>query len=327
MNPTVSTLGWTERTVARGARALAGGRFPAFVLCVLAVYQAFIALMAFAPPGGGAWGGFVEDFRVRCFQMDPRSGGMRAGSIWVMLIEPVPLQLMVAWIWRGPLRDLAKTGWRPFVPVGAAASLVVGGIAASLYGIGAAPTPPPVELAFPADRLRTALPMPDFAFENQDGEPVTLESLRGQVVLFTAVYATCTKTCPMMLAQIRTVVDALTPEERQGLVVVAFSLSPEADSRELRAMTARIYGMKAPRFHFVNGVPAEVERVLDELQVARQRDAASGEIVHSNLFHLLDRQGRIAYRLSLSQREQSWLSAALRVLLAEPQPAVAASSS
>lgn len=326
MTPPEVMPSWTERAVARGARALAGGRFPAFVLCVLAVYQAFIALMAFAPPGGGAWGGFVEDFRVRCFQLDPRSGGMRAGSIWVMLLEPVPLQLMVAWIWRGPLLALGRAGWRPWVPVVTAALLVVGGMAASLYGLGAAPTPAPVELAFPADRLRTVLPMPEFAFENQDGEPVTLEGLRGKVVLFTAVYATCTKTCPMMLAQIRTVVDALTPEERQGLVVVAFSLNPEADSRELRAMTARIYGMKAPRFHFVNGVPAEVERVLDELQVARERDAASGEIVHSNLFHLLDRQGRIAYRLSLSQREQSWLSAALRVLLAEAVPAGTTSS-
>ena len=57
--------------------------------------------------------------------------------------------------------------------------------------------------------------------------------------------------------------------------------------------------------------------LLDRLNVARTRDEKSGQIMHSNLFFLLDREGRIAYRLSLSQHEASWLISALRVLLAE----------
>ena len=100
------------------------------------------------------------------------------------------------------------------------------------------------------------------------------------------------------------------------MAVVAFSLNPEADTRELRAMTARMYGMKS-QFHFVSGVPSEVNALLDKLNVSRTRDEKSGQIMHSNLFFLLDREGRIAYRLSLSQNESSWLISALRVLLAE----------
>ena len=38
------------------------------------------------------------------------------------------------------------------------------------------------------------------------------------------------------------------------------------------------------------------------------------------MFILLDREGRIAYRLSLSQRESSWLITAVRTLLAEKSP-------
>jgi cytochrome oxidase Cu insertion factor (SCO1/SenC/PrrC family) len=57
--------------------------------------------------------------------------------------------------------------------------------------------------------------------------------------------------------------------------------------------------------------------LLDQLNIGRMRDAKTGQLVHSNLFFLLDREGRIAYRLSLSQREQSWLTSAVRVLLAE----------
>jgi cytochrome oxidase Cu insertion factor (SCO1/SenC/PrrC family) len=57
--------------------------------------------------------------------------------------------------------------------------------------------------------------------------------------------------------------------------------------------------------------------LLYQLNIARTRDEKTGELVHSALFILLDREGRIAYRLSLSQRERSWLTSAARVLLRE----------
>lgn len=295
---------------------LASGRFPAFALCLLTFYQILIAWIAFVPVGGGAWANFVEDFRVRCFQYDPANGWMRLGYIWTMLAEPVPLQLVLCFLWHAPLRELWRAERRALLPLVGSALLVVGAIAAGLSAVRRAPAKA-AELPFPADRLRSALPMPAFRLTNQDGETVSLAGFKGQVVLVTAVYSSCTKTCPMMLTKIRSVLDQLTPQEREGLAVLAFSLSPEADTRELRARTAQLYGMESPRFHFVNGVPAEINALLDQLNVARVRDETTGEITHSNLFFLLDREGRIAYRLSLSQNEQSWLISALRVLLAE----------
>ena len=307
---------FAERFVARATSFLSGGSFPAFALCALLFYQIFVAIMAFAPPTGGVWGDFLEDFRLRCFKYDPKSGWMQLSSVWVMLAEPLPLQAIFFFIWREPLRELWQTRRRALAPVAGSALLLVSLIAVSLLGLGRAQAKP-TELAFPADRLRSALAMPFFTLTNQDNHAVSLADFKGRVVLITAVYSTCTTTCPMMLTKVRTVLDQLTPEERNDLAVVAFSLNPEADTRELRAMTAKIYGMQAPRFHFVSGVPSEVNALLDKLNVARTRDEATGQIMHSNLFFLLDREGRIAYRLSLSQNEQSWLISALRVLLRE----------
>ena len=319
MNTSITIATPLERFVSRATSFLSGGLFPAFALCVLAFYTIFVAIMAFAPPAGGAWGELLEEFRVRCFRLDPTSGGMEWGSVWVMLAEPLPLAALLYFIWRAPLRELWCERRRMFVPLAGSALVLVCLIAVSLLGLGRArASAARAELPFPADRLRSALPVPEFALTNQDGESVTLADFKGRVVLLTAVYSTCTTTCPMMLGKIRTVLNELAPGERDQLAVVAFSLSPEADTRELRAATARIYGMASPQFHFVNGLPGEVNTVLDQLNVARTRDEATGQIMHSNLFFLLDREGRIAYRLSLSQREQSWLSSALRVLLADP---------
>lgn len=311
----------THARLAALGRFLAGGRFAAFALLVLAFYTVFIAVMVFAPPAGGAWAAYVEEFRVRCFQYDPATGAMARAKAALMLTEPLPLAALFWLLWRGPLGLLWRTERAVLLPLGAAALAVVAGIAVALTGFGggraeAAPAP----LPFPADRLRSALPAPAFDFVNQDGAPVRLEDFSGRVVILTAVYASCTATCPMILSGVREVLDGLGPAEREDLAVVAFSLNPETDTRELRAAIAKTYGMAAPSFHFVNGDPAEVNALLDRLAVTRARDAKTGQIAHSNLFFLLDRGGRIAYRLSLSQREQSWLGDAVRVLLAEPAP-------
>lgn len=298
---------------------LSGGSFAAFAIFVLLFYTAFIAVMAFAPPGGGAWAAYLEEFRLRCFQLDPGSGAMKTSSIVLMLTEPLPLAALFFFLWRAPLRRMWNEQRSILAHAAGAALLLVSAIAVSLVGFGSSRVDAKsAELPFPADRLRTTLPVPEFNLVNQDGQPVRFADFKGRVVLLTAVYSTCTTTCPMMLSKIRDVLGELTPEQRKELAVIAFSLNSEADTRELRAATARIYGLDSAQFHFVNGIPAEMNTLLDELAVARTRDEKSGQIMHSNLFFLIDRSGRIAYRLSLSQREQSWLGDALRVLLADP---------
>ena len=46
-------------------------------------------------------------------------------------------------------------------------------------------------------------------------------------------------------------------------------------------------------------------RSLDRMQMARDRDPETGVINHANLFLLIDRDGRLAYRLGLGERQQS----------------------
>ncbi|MNC96767.1 hypothetical protein D3C83_142260 [compost metagenome] len=64
-----------------------------------------------------------------------------------------------------------------------------------------------------------------------------------------------------------------------------------------------------------------MESTLDALGVARTRDPETGVIDHANLFVLVDRDGRVAYRFTLGERQERWLVQALRLLLAERRTA------
>jgi protein SCO1 len=303
------------RLTSATSRFLAGGKFPAFAIFALVFYQIFVGIMAFSPPSTGVWGEFLEDFRMRCFRFDPGRGWMDMGSVWIMLSEPVALEVILVLFWWKPLRELWTASRRSYLTTSIAALALVGAIAASLLGLGRAKGAP-IQVAFPADRLRSALPMPAFNLQNQDGEALTPEMLKGRVVLVTAVYSTCTTACPMMLSRIRDTLNALTAEDRKSMSVVAISLNPETDTRELREAIARMYGMKSD-FHFVNGGAKTVNSLLDDLGVSRTFDKESGQVIHSSLFMLVDRKGRIAYRLSSSSTEQAWLTSAIRTLIAE----------
>ena len=313
----IPTAGMAERSIMRFSRFLSSGQFAMFVLWVLFFYEVFVAVMTFAPIPGGATGAFLEDFRVRCYQFEPKTGMMQWSSVFVMLAEPMPLGGIVCFIWWAQIGALWREQRRRIPPLFFSALLVVVLIGAGLAGVSRTQASPPGQ-PFPAERLRSALPMPAFQLADQDGKTIKPATLKGEVVLVTAIYSTCTAACPTMLKSIRGVLDKLSPAERQELSILAFSLNPDADTQELRSMIAQAYHFDAGKFHFVNGEPKTMNTLLDQLGVSRQRDPKTGEIIHASLFLLLDRKGQIAYRLSNSEREQPWLISAVRTLLAEP---------
>ena len=152
---------------------------------------------------------------------------------------------------------------------------------------------------------------------NQDGATVDLAELRGKVVMLTAVYSTCPLSCPLILGQAKAAIAAVPGALRGDLHVIAVSMDPANDSPAVLAKLAREHEIAAPQYSLVTGEPAEVERVLDDLGIARSRNPETGVIDHANLFLLVDRDGRIAYRLTLGGRQQRWLTSALEVLLRE----------
>jgi protein SCO1/2 len=298
-------------------RALAEGGLPAFGVSLLLFWEGLLLALLLAPPGEAGLGAFAEDFRIWCFGYDPATGRFSPALVLAMTTPPLLLAGVLAWLWREPLAALARR--RAVAAPVAAAALGVAAAGAS-FGLFAA-APAHTELPFPAEALRTAHRPPDLALTDQSGAVVALPELRGRVVLLTAIYASCGHTCPAILAQTKRAVGALSDEERAGLRVVAVTLDPAHDTPEVLAELARMHALEAPLYRLVTGDPERVERVLDEMEVARARNAETGVIDHANVVMLLDRAGRVAYRFSIGERQERWLASALALLLREPDDA------
>lgn len=302
------------RVVAWASRLFAGPAFPTFALAVLLLYEAGLVALTIVPPADTGLGAFAADFRVWCLAADPATGRTNWGYAIGMISPPLFVGLSVAGLWWRPLLGL---GHQPRAAVGPLlAAAVAVGSGAALFTLF---TPQPVrgELPFPAEALRTNYAPPPLRLTDQTGTPIDLAELGGKVVLLTAVYSRCVHTCPAVMAQAKSVVAELSPEERADLRVVAVTLDPANDTQVVLATMAAVQDLHPPLWHLVTGEPAAVERTLDLMNVARTRDPVTTEIDHANLFLLVDRRGRLAYRFTLGAQQTRWLATALRLLLGE----------
>ncbi|HWV38071.1 MAG TPA: SCO family protein [Vulgatibacter sp.] len=292
-----------------------GWQFAAFALAAILVYELFVVGMLFAPVTDDAFGRFAEDFKTWCFGWDPATGESQPMYLVLMLSEPLVLGIVLAVVFWKPLREVLATPRRLLPHALAGAVLTLGAIPVL---VSLAPEEAPGgELPFPAERLRTAHEPPSFALVDHEGREVSLEALQGRVVLLTGVYASCAFTCPMILGQARRAVEALPEAQRGEVTVVAVTLDPRTDTPQILARMAAAQGVSAPGFRLATGDPEVVERLLDRMGIERRRDPATGVIDHSNLFLVVDRRGKMAYRFTLGERQERWLQTALGLLVAE----------
>lgn len=304
-----------EGLVDKVVQAFTGWQFATFALSAIVAYELFVIVMLLAPTGGDSFGRFAEEFKTWCFGYDPATGKSQPMYLFLMVSEPLVLGLILGGVYWKQLGLALKTPRRMIPHISSASALVVIG-AIALIGMGS-DAKAEGELPFPGDRIRTSHESPTINLIDHQGKTVTLDELRGRVVVLTGVYASCTFTCPMILGQAKAAIEALSEDEKREVTVVAVTMDPNKDTPEILAGMAKAQGVAAPIFRLSTGEPGVVEALLDRMGIERHRDPETGVIDHANLFLVVDRQGRIAYRLTLGERQQRWLISALKQLVAE----------
>ena len=131
---------------------------------------------------------------------------------------------------------------------------------------------------------------------DQRGTELHLDAFRGQPVLITMFYASCTSICPMLIGQLKRIESTLAPEVRAQTRVLLVSLDPERDSVERLAALAREHAIDSDRWHFTRTSESSVREIAAVLGV-RYRRMPDGQISHSPLVALLDREGSVVVRV------------------------------
>jgi protein SCO1/2 len=140
-----------------------------------------------------------------------------------------------------------------------------------------------------------AEPAPPFELADHDGQPRSLASLRGKVVLLDFVWANCPGPCPILTGTHVRVQKILPPEARERVWFASVTLDPERDTPAALRQYATQRGADLATWSFLTGTPAQVEDVIRRYGVGTAR-LPNGEIQHVVVTFLIDAEGRIAKR-------------------------------
>jgi protein SCO1/2 len=152
---------------------------------------------------------------------------------------------------------------------------------------------------------------PDFRLRNQDGDPVSMRSLRGQPVVVTFLYTHCEDTCPIQAQTIRGALDQL----GHDVPALAVAVDPPNDTPE-SARKFLAEQRATGRIDFVLGSRSELRPVWKGFGSIKPQSVTEE---HQARFTLVDSRGfqrvgypgaeatpeRLAHDLRLLEREAS----------------------
>jgi len=136
--------------------------------------------------------------------------------------------------------------------------------------------------------------MPDFTLINQDGVPVSLSSLRGQVVAVTFIYTRCPLPdyCPRMITNLQAVERRFQERVGKDLALVAITFDPQYDTPKRLKEYASVFKATGPGWQFLTGANEDVERVCSRFGVEFWPE--EGLITHTLQTAVIDREGKLA---------------------------------
>ena len=134
---------------------------------------------------------------------------------------------------------------------------------------------------------------------DQEGEPVNLQTFRGQPWFANIIFTRCPGPCARMTQKMRQLQEAL-PAEASEVQLVSLTTDPDFDTAEVLSQYARKFQADTQTWKFLTGTKEEIVRVSTQewLLVMLEKGEAEREspndiFLHSTLTVLMDGLGRI----------------------------------
>ena len=139
------------------------------------------------------------------------------------------------------------------------------------------------------------LVIPPFAFPNQYGDTITSVDYAGNVYLANFVFTTCPSICPAMTYQMRRIQQKF--ENSPNFKILSHSVNPTYDTPEILLEFAEKMEADLSNWNFVTGTKESIYSIANSYLCNAMKDSvAPGGFLHSELFVLVDKEGRIRAR-------------------------------
>lgn len=138
----------------------------------------------------------------------------------------------------------------------------------------------------------------DFVLQSRDG-PVTLEALKGKVVVLYFGYTWCPDICPTSLGFLSVALNELTDAELSRMQSLFVSVDPQRDTLE----RLKDYGEYFhPNIKGVTGTPDQLKDVTRRYgaaySIVKQASATDYVVDHTADLYIIDQQGRLIKKLA-----------------------------
>lgn len=138
-------------------------------------------------------------------------------------------------------------------------------------------------------------PAPPFRLVDQNGDSLSLDALRGRVLVLDFIYTNCPGPCPMLTSLHVKTQRALDPSLRDRVRFVSITMDPVRDTPAALRAYADERGVDTANWSLLTGAPADVEAVVAAYGIGTIREQ-DGTIAHMVVTFLIDGTGNIVKR-------------------------------
>lgn len=169
----------------------------------------------------------------------------------------------------------------------------------------------------------------DFALKNQEGKPVSLNSLKGKIIIADFFFTHCPTICPSLTRNMKRMAESINNGQRVGdktnkeVHFLSFTIDPERDSVERLKYWADKYQINPEQWWLLTGDKKMVyDLIINELKVpAEDGKGIDSNFAHTDYFVLIDSNRYIrGYYHGLDSVDLAKLTKDLVLLTMEKDP-------
>jgi protein SCO1 len=133
-------------------------------------------------------------------------------------------------------------------------------------------------------------PVANFVLTDQLGRRFQFDGSRGKIVVVNFVYTQCPDVCPLLSAKFASMQRSLDQQKQTGYLFLSITTDPARDNSKTLKSYADLFKADDRRWFFLTGQKETLAKVWKDFGVS-VRKAADGEVQHTALTTVIDRQG------------------------------------